>query len=125
MSRVHPRGRWGPVVVLMLAAQSLAGCAGAPPAAVPSTTSASATSRPSADSPSPSPRPTETVVGVRRIDLPELGGNLVVVGKTLWAATDAGAARVDPVTGAVSDVIPGVTIWHTTGSDCGRAGTTC
>ena len=47
--------------------------------------------------------------GVAQIELPDLGGNLVVVGQTLWAATDAGAVLVDPATGDVSEAIPDVT----------------
>ena len=60
-------------------------------------------------SPSPSPDASEDLVGVTRIKLPGLGGGLVVAGDTLWDATDSGAVRVDPATGAVSEPIPSVT----------------
>lgn len=58
---------------------------------------------------------------VAQIELPALGGNLVVVGETLWAATDAGAVLVDPTTGDVSEAIPDVTNLASTGSGCGPA----
>jgi YVTN family beta-propeller protein len=49
------------------------------------------------------------MAGIVEITLPDLGGGLVVAGETLWVATDSGAVRVDPSTGAVSEVIQAVT----------------
>lgn len=64
-----------------------------------STGSPIATAMASARSPSPSPKATETVTGVTQIELPDLGGNLVVVGETLWAGGEKLLMELDPQTG--------------------------
>jgi YVTN family beta-propeller protein len=104
--------------MLAVVSQILVACAGAATPsnasapetrAAPTTTAAAVTPSPPRISRSPSPKPTETTVGIRRIDMPDFAGGLVVVGETVWVATDSGAVRVDPAAGTVSEVIAGVT----------------
>ena len=82
-----------------------AACAGT--GSDPSSSTASAV--PSQSPGVPGPSPTEAGPPFTQIELPDLGGGLVVAGGALWDATDAGAVRVDTAAGTVSELVPGVT----------------
>jgi YVTN family beta-propeller protein len=73
----------------------------------PSSSTASAV--PSGSPGVPGPSPTEAGPPFTQIELPDLGGGMVVAGGALWDATDSGAVRVDTAAGTVSELIPGVT----------------
>lgn len=70
----------------------------------------SACAVPSASTP-PERAPSPSVIAPEftLIELPDLGGGLVVAGNTLWDATDSGAVRVDTTNETVSEPIQGVT----------------
>ena len=70
---------------------------------------AAATGEPSASAPpSASADPTPIPVTFTTIDLPAAGGGIVPVGDILFVAVDGGMVRVDPGSGDVSEIFPGI-----------------